>query len=58
MWVDARKPAVDALVRHAADRVLDGSDVAGRSFASHIGRVLGTDISLASPKLILRNNFQ
>jgi hypothetical protein len=45
-------------MRRAADRVLAGSDVAGRSFTSHIGRVLGTDISLASPKLILRKNFQ
>ena len=39
-------------------RVLYGSDVAGRSFASQIGRVLGADISLAEKKLILRGNLQ
>lgn len=41
-----------------ADRVLYGSDVAGRSFASQIGRVLSAEISLADPKLILRVNLQ
>ncbi len=41
-----------------ASRVLYGSDVAGRSFASQIGRVLGADISLDDKKLILRENLR
>jgi len=41
-----------------ANRVLYGSDVAGRSFASQIGRVLGADISIADKKLILRENLR
>lgn len=50
---------VELAVRElGASRVLYGSDVAGRSFASQIGRVLGADISLADKKLILRGNLQ
>ncbi len=50
---------VEMAVRElGAARVLYGSDVAGRSFASQIGRVLGADISLASKQLVLRENLR
>lgn len=50
---------VEMAVRElGANRVLYGSDVNGRSFASQIGRVLGADISLADKKLILRENLR
>ncbi len=50
---------VEMAVRElGAHRVLYGSDVAGRSFASQIGRVLGADISVADKKLILRENLR
>lgn len=50
---------VEMAVRElGASRVLYGSDVAGRSFASQIGRVLGADISIADKKLILRENLR
>ncbi|MCX6955303.1 MAG: amidohydrolase family protein [Verrucomicrobia bacterium] len=50
---------VEMAVRElGASRVLYGSDVAGRSFASQIGRVLGADISVADKKLILRENLR
>ena len=41
-----------------ASRVIYGSDVNGRSFASQIGRVLGAGIPLADKKLILRENLR
>ena len=41
-----------------ADRVLDGSEVAGRRGTSQIGRVLGSDLTLAAKKLILRENLR
>lgn len=50
---------VELAVRElGASRVLYGSDVSGRSFASQIGRVLGAEISLAEKKLILRENLR
>lgn len=50
---------VEMAVRElGASRVLYGSDVHGRSFASQIGRVLGADISDADKKLILRENLR
>lgn len=50
---------VEMAVRElGASRVLYGSDAAGRSFASQIGRVLGAEISLADKKLILRENLR
>ena len=50
---------VEMAVRElGASRVLYGSDVSGRSFASQIGRVLGADLSVADKKLILRDNLR
>jgi len=50
---------VEMAVRElGASRVLYGSDVAGRSFASQIGKVLGADIPLDDKKLILRENLR
>jgi predicted TIM-barrel fold metal-dependent hydrolase len=50
---------VEIVVRElGASRVLYGSDVNGRSFASQIGRVLGAEISTADKKLILRENLR
>ena len=50
---------VEMAVRElGASRVLYGSDVNGRSFASQIGRVLGADISTADKKLVLRENLR
>lgn len=50
---------VEMAVRElGAKRVIYGSDVSGRSFASQIGRVVGADISLADKKLILRENLR
>lgn len=50
---------VEMAVRElGANRILYGSDVHGRSFASQIGRVTGADISLADKKLILRENLR
>ncbi len=41
-----------------ADRVLYGSDVPGRSFASQLAKVLGADIPDAARALILSGNFK
>jgi hypothetical protein len=41
-----------------ADRVLYGSDVGGRSFASQLGKVFGADIPEAAKKLILGENLK
>lgn len=50
---------VEMAVRElGANRVLYGSDVNGRSFASQIGRILGADLPLADKKLILRENLR
>ena len=56
---DPTSGEVEMAVRElGASRVLYGSDVNGRSFASQIGRVVGADISLADKKLILRENLR
>ncbi len=50
---------VEMAVRElGAHRVLYGSDVHGRSFASQLGRVLGADITAAQKRLILRDNLR
>jgi predicted TIM-barrel fold metal-dependent hydrolase len=50
---------VEMAVRElGASRVLYGSDITGRSYASQIGRVLGADVSVADKKLILRENLR
>lgn len=50
---------VEMAVRElGAHRVLYGSDVSGRSFASQLGRVVGADISEADKRLILRDNLR
>jgi predicted TIM-barrel fold metal-dependent hydrolase len=41
-----------------AERVIYGSDVGGRSFASQLGKVLGADISDDAKKLILGGNIR
>ncbi len=41
-----------------AERVLYGSDAAGRSFASQLGKVLGADIPDAARRLILAENLK
>lgn len=50
---------VEMAVRElGARRVLYGSDVHGRSFASQLGRVLGANITTAEKRLILRDNLR
>jgi uncharacterized protein len=50
---------VEMAVRElGASRVLYGSDAAGRSFGSQLGRVLGAEISVADKRLILRENLR
>lgn len=50
---------VEMAVRElGADRVLYGSDVNGRSFASQLGRVLGADLPLEQKRMILRDNLR
>jgi hypothetical protein len=41
-----------------AERVLYGSDIQGRSFASQIGKVMGADIPDSTRRLILRENMR
>ena len=41
-----------------AERVLYGSDIQGRSFASQIGKVTGADIPDSARHLILRENMR
>jgi predicted TIM-barrel fold metal-dependent hydrolase len=41
-----------------ASRVIYGSDVAGRSFASQLAKVYGADLSDADKQLIFRDNLQ
>ena len=49
---------VEMAVRElGASRVLYGSDVNGRSFASQLGRVLGANLPVAEKRLILRDNL-
>ena len=50
---------VEMAVRElGAHRVLYGSDVHGRSFASQLGRVLGADITDDQKRMILRENLR
>ena len=50
---------VEMAVRElGASRVLYGSDVNGRSFASQLGRVLGASITPEQKRLILRDNLR
>ena len=49
----------EAAVRElGADRVLYGSDVGGRSFASQLSKVFGADIPEAAKRLILAENLK
>jgi predicted TIM-barrel fold metal-dependent hydrolase len=41
-----------------AERVLYGSDAAGRSFASQLGKVAGAEISDAARRLVLGENLR
>ena len=41
-----------------AERVIYGSDVGGRSFASQLGKVFGADISEAAKRLVLGENVK
>ena len=41
-----------------AERVIYGSDVGGRSFASQVAKVIGAEISDADKKLILGGNMR
>ena len=50
---------VEMAVRElGADRILYGSDVGGRSFASQLGKVYGADISIVDRRLILGGNLR
>ena len=50
---------VEMAVREAgADRVIYGSDVGGRSFASQLGKVMGADIPEPARRLILSENLK
>lgn len=50
---------VEMAVRElGAQRVLYGSDVPGRSFASQLGRVLGANLTTAEKRMILRDNLR
>jgi hypothetical protein len=50
---------VEMAVRElGADRVVYGSDVGGRTFASQLGKVLGAEISDADKELILGGNLR
>ena len=56
---DPTAGCVEMAVRElGAERVLYGSDVAGRSFASQLGKVTGAEISEAARKLILGENLR
>jgi hypothetical protein len=50
---------VEMAVRElGAERVIYGSDVGGRSFASQVGKVLGADVPDAAKELILGGNLR
>jgi predicted TIM-barrel fold metal-dependent hydrolase len=56
---DPTAGVVEMAVRElGADRVIFGSDAAGRSFASQLGKVMGADISDAARALILADNLR
>jgi len=46
------------LVELGAERVIYGSDVGGRSFASQLAKVLGADIAESAKRLILGQNLK
>ena len=41
-----------------AERLIFGSDVGGRSFASQMAKAVGADIPFAAKRLILRENLR
>jgi hypothetical protein len=41
-----------------AERVMYGSDVGGRSFASQLGKVMGADVSDSARRLVLGGNLR
>jgi hypothetical protein len=50
---------VEMAVRElGAERIIYGSDVGGRSFASQLSKVLGADVPQAAKRLILRENLR
>jgi predicted TIM-barrel fold metal-dependent hydrolase len=56
---DPTAGCVEMAVRElGAERVLYGSDAAGRSFASQLGKVMGADIPESARKLILGENLR
>lgn len=56
---DATAGAVEMAVRElGADRIVYGSDVGGRSFASQVAKVLGAQIPEVTKRLILRENLR
>ena len=56
---DPTAGVVEMAVRElGAERVMYGSDFAGRSFASQLAKVYGADISEADKRLILGENLQ
>jgi predicted TIM-barrel fold metal-dependent hydrolase len=56
---DPTAGAVEMAVRElGASRVIYGSDVGGRSFASQLGKVTGAEISERDRQLILGENLK
>ena len=56
---DPTSGVVEMAVRElGAERVIYGSDVGGRSFASQLAKVIGADISDAAKRLILGGNLR
>jgi predicted TIM-barrel fold metal-dependent hydrolase len=56
---DPTSGAVEMAVRElGAERVVYGSDVAGRSFASQLGKVMGAEIPESARRLILGENLR
>ena len=56
---DPTSGTVEMAVRElGAERVIYGSDVGGRSFASQLGKVLGADIPESAKRLILGGNMR
>src|SRR5438309_9458890 len=56
---DPTSGTVEMAVRElGAERVIYGSDVGGRSFASQLGKVMGADIPESAKRLILGENIR
>jgi predicted TIM-barrel fold metal-dependent hydrolase len=56
---DPTSGCVEMAVRElGAERVIYGSDAAGRTFASQLGKVLGADVPEAARRLILGENLR